>query len=140
MTETNNKKKTLKIALGLGALVVLIAAFVLIYNQFSAKPVAGEKAITIEVVDDAAASTIYELNTDAEYLRQAMEEAEGLTFSGAESEYGVMIDTVNGIRADYTLDGAYWSFYVNDEYCMNGIDTQTVNDGDEFSIVYTPAE
>lgn len=144
MAETTNKnnKKTLKIALGVGALVVLVAVFALVYGKFSAKPVAGEKAITIEVVDADAASTTYEINTDAEFLRQAMEEAqaEGLTFSGAESEYGMMIDTVNGIRADYTLDGAYWSFYVNDEYCNYGIDTQPVADGDEFSIVYTLAE
>lgn len=144
MTETTNKnnKKALKIALGVGALVVLVAVFALVYNQFSAKPTAGAKAISIEVVDDTAASTTYEINTDAEFLRQAMEEAEaeGLTFSGAESEYGMMVDTVNGIRADYTLDGAYWSFYVNDEYCNYGIDTQPVTDGDDFSIVYTPAE
>lgn len=142
MTETNNtsSKKTLKIALGVGVLAVLIAAFALIYNRFSAKPVEGAKAITIEVVDDTAASTTYEVNTDAEFLRQAMEEAEGLTFSGSESEYGLMVDTVNGIRADYTEDGAYWSFYVNDVYCNYGIDSQPVNDGDAFSIVYTPAE
>lgn len=144
MTETSNKnsKKTLKIALGVGALVLLVAVFGLVYAKFSEKPVAGEKAITIEVVDDTAASTVYELNTDAEFLRQAMEEAEaqGLTFSGAESEYGLMVDTVNGIRADYTLDGAYWSFNLNGTYCNYGIDAQPVTDGDAFSIVYTPAE
>ncbi len=140
MKETNNKKKTGKIILGVVILAVLIAAFALIYNRFSAKPVKGAKAITIEVVDDTAASTTYKVNTDAEFLRQAMEEAEGLTFSGSESEYGLMVDTVNGIRADYTEDGAYWAFYVNDEYCNYGIDTQPVNDKDAFSIVYTPAE
>lgn len=141
MTETNNtSRKTLKIALGVGVLAVLIAAFALIYNRFSAKPVEGAKAITIEVVDDTAAGTTYEVHTDAEFLRQAMEEADGLTFSGSESEYGLMVDTVNGIRADYTEDGAYWSFYVNDVYCNYGIDSQPVNDGDAFSIVYTPVE
>ena len=66
-----------------------------------------------------------------------MEEADGLTFSGAESEYGMMVDTVNGDLADYTADGAYWGFYVNGEYCNNGIDTQPVEDGDVFGIVYT---
>lgn len=144
MTETTNKnnKKTLKIALGVGALVVLVAVFGLVYGKFSAKPVAGEKAIIIEVIDNNAASTVYELNTDVEFLRQAMEEAEaqGLTFSGAESEYGLMVDTVNGIRADYTLDGAYWSFNLNGTYCNYGIDAQPVTNGDAFSIVYTPAE
>ena len=80
------------------------------------------------------------MKTDAEYLRQAMEEADGLTFSGAESEYGMMVDTVNGERADYSLDGAYWSFYVNGEYCNYGIDTQPVLDGDAFAITYTLAQ
>ena len=66
-----------------------------------------------------------------------MEEAEGLTFSGTESEYGMMVDTVNGERADYNQDGAYWSFYINGEYCNYGIDTQPVADKDAFSICYT---
>ena len=51
-----------------------------------------------------------------------------------------MVDTVNGVRADYTLDGAYWSFLVNGEYSSYGIDTQPIEDGDTFSIVYTLAE
>ena len=97
----------------------------------------GSKSITIEVVNKAEENTNYELKTDAEYLRQAMEEAEGLTFSGTESEYGMMVETVNGEKADYNIDGAYWGFYVNGEYCNNGIDTQPVEDGDVFSIVYT---
>jgi len=80
------------------------------------------------------------VQTDAEYLRQVMDEAEGLTYGGADSEYGIMIDSINGVRADYTLDGAYWSFYVNGEYCNYGIDTQPVADGDVFKIEYTLAE
>lgn len=140
MTQTNTKKKSTKIILGVAILAVLIVGFAWVYTRFSAKPTAGTKKITIEVVDNNADTTAYNLNTDAEFLRQAMEEAEGLTFSGSESEYGMMVDTVNGIRADYTEDQAYWSFYVNDEYCNYGIDTQPVNDQDKFSIVYTPAE
>lgn len=137
---TEKKQFNKKALLGIGILVIVIAALAVIYSTFSAKPVAGSKAITIEVVNKAQESTVYELTTDAEFLRQAMEEAEGLTFSGAESQYGMMVDTVNGERADYTLDGAYWSFLVNDEYSNSGIDTQPVMDGDEFSIVYTLAQ
>jgi len=66
-----------------------------------------------------------------------MDEAEGLTFSGDESQYGLMVMEVNGVTVDYNKDKSYWSFYVNNEYCMNGIDTQPVNDGDAFQIVYT---
>ena len=134
--KTNNKKKIW----GAVALVALVAVFAAVFVIFRAKPVAGEKDITIEVIDNNQASTMYEVSTDAEYLQQAMEEAEGLTFSGTESEYGLMVDTVNDLRADYTLDGAYWGFNVNGEYCNYGISEQPVADGDAFQIVYTPAE
>ena len=50
-----------------------------------------------------------------------------------------MVTTVNGLRADYVLDGAYWGFFVNDEYCSYGIEQQPVENGDVFSIVYTLA-
>lgn len=131
----DKSKKTL--IAGLAALVVLISVLAVIFIKFREKPVEGSKSITIEVVDKEGESKAYELKTDAEYLRQAMEEAEGLTFSGAESDYGMMVDTVNDLTADYPTDGAYWSFYVNGEYCNYGIDTQPVADGDAFSIVYT---
>ena len=126
-----------KIVLGVAALIAVIAVLIGVYSTFGAKAVAGSKDITIEVVNKAAESTVYELSTDAEYLRQAMEEADGLTFEGTESEYGLMISTVNGEVADYSVDASYWSFYVNEEYCNYGIDTQPVMDGDAFKIVYT---
>lgn len=126
-----------KIALALGALIAVVALLIGVYAAFGAKPVAGSKNITIEVVNKAAESTVYELATDAEFLRQAMDEAEGLTYDGTESEYGLMVSTVNGEVADYSVDASYWSFYVNDEYCNYGIDTQPVMDGDAFAIVYT---
>ena len=126
-----------KIVLALAALAAVVAVLVGVYAAFGAKPVAGSKDITIEVVNKAAESTVYELSTDAEFLRQAMDEAEGLTYDGTESEYGLMVSTVNGEVADYSVDASYWSCYVNDEYCNYGIDTQPVMDGDAFAIVYT---
>lgn len=133
------KKSGKKIWIGVAVLAAAVAVMVGVFLLFGEKPVEGSKEITIDVVDSARQTTTYELRTDAEYLRQAMEEAEGLTFDGQESEYGMMVDTVNGERADYTLDGAYWSFYVNGEYCNYGIDSQPVLDGDRFSIEYTTA-
>ena len=126
--------------LGVVILIVLVAAMAFAYNTFSEKPVEGEKNITIEVVMADGEATIYEVNTDAEYLLGAMEEADGLTFEGEEGVYGLSISAINGVRADYTLDGAYWGFFVNDEYCNYGVSQQPVEDGDAFSIVYTLAE
>ena len=129
----SNKKPFIAV----GALVLLIAVLAAVYAAFGAKPVAGSKAVTIEVISQSQECTVYELKTDAEFLRQAMEETEGLTFSGAESSYGLMVDTVNEEKADYNANGAYWAFFVNDAYCQYGIDTQPVMDGDIFTIAYT---
>lgn len=126
-----------KIALGAAALVVIVGLLIGVYSAFGAKAVAGSKDITIEVVNKAEESILYELSTDAEFLRQAMEEAEGLTFEGEEGSYGLAISSVNGEVADYNVDGSYWGFYVNEEYCNYGVDTQPVMDGDAFKIVYT---
>lgn len=134
-----NKKK---VVLGSGILVVLIVAMALIWTNFREKPVEGSKAITIEVVNSEEESKVYELKTDAEFLIEAMKEAkeQGLTYEGEEGPYGLSISTVNGVRADFTLDGAYWSFNVNGEYCNYGVSDQPVEDGDAFEIVYTKAE
>lgn len=135
----NTAKKTCfsaKKAIAAAALVLLAVALVLVYAVFGAKPVAGSKSITISVVNSKAETTTYSLKTDAEYLRQAMDEADGLTYTGTEGPYGIMISAINGETADFSVDGAYWSFNVNGEYCNYGIDQQPVNDGDAFSIVY----
>ena len=130
-------KKNLKRILAAVAFALLIAVLALVYIRFSEKPVAGSKSITITVVDSAAKETAYTLRTDAEYLDQAMKEAEGLTFSAYEGPYGMVITAVNGETADFNVDSAYWSVSVNGEYGNYGISQQPVRDGDAFTIAYT---
>ena len=135
MTET--KKSSKKTVIGVLILVVLIAVLGIVYAVFREKPTEGTKNITTEVVNKEQETSSYEVQTSAEYLRGAMEEAEGLTFSGTDSEFGLTVDTVNGETADYNTDGAYWAFYVNGEYCNYGVDSQPIADGDVFTIAYT---
>lgn len=133
MKEKILKKKSV---FGVAMMVVVIVILGIMYTQNATKTVAGSKVISIEVVNKEKELVIYELQTDAEYLRQAMEEVDGLSFAGEESIYGMMVSTINGEIADYSTDGAYWSFYVNGEYCNYGIDSQPVHDGDKFRIEY----
>ncbi len=131
-----NKKKALW---SIAALLLLILAFAFIYRQFKPAAESGSKAYTLEVVDDTSGSRSYEGHTDAEYLRGLMEELqekEDFSFAGEESQYGLFLQTVNGVTADYDKDGAYWSILVNGEYGQYGIDTQPVSDGDHFSLIY----
>lgn len=134
---TEGKKSNKKLIIGTALLVALIAVFAVVFFLFRPKTTEGAKSITIEVVDNEANSTVYDVNTDAEYLRQAMEEADGLEFSGTESEFGLMVDTVNGVTADWNVDQSYWSFWINGNYCEYGIDSQPVTDGDAFQIIYS---
>ena len=118
-----------------GAVILAIALLLGIYFTFGVNSSKGSKLVTIEVVSPDGASTIYVVQTNAEYLRQVMDETDGLTY---ETNDG-MVMVVNGVRADYILDGAYWAFYVNDGYCNYGIADQPVNDKDNFRIQYTKA-
>ncbi len=131
------KNKNKKIVAGVIVLVVVIALLAVVYAVFREKPTEGSKTITIEVISADETTVEYTVKTDAEYLREAMEEADGLTFEGTESDYGMYVETVNGETADYDGAGAYWAFYVNGEYCNYAIDTQPIEDGDAFVISYT---
>lgn len=134
------KKNGKKVIISVIVLVVLLAVALIAYFAMKPKADTGTKTISITVVDDQKAEKAYTVKTDAQYLRQAMDEADGLTFSGSTSDFGLVVDTINGVRADYTADKAYWAFYVNGEYCNYGVDQQPVADGDQFKIEYTPAE
>lgn len=145
MSETTNKKMNgKKIAILVTILALLIAGTVFAYVKFSPKATQGAKAITIEVTDDDEKTTSYEVHTDAEFLRQAIEELQennkDFSFSGSEGDYGLMIDTVNGVKADFNVDGAYWAIYVNGEFGNYGIDDQPVTDGDSYGFTYTKGE
>lgn len=137
MEQKKNTRISVILACALAA-CLLCAGIIYVLNKPGAS--GGEKAFEVTVIDNNGASTEYEGHTDEEYLRGALEALEGFTMSGTESGYGLMVETVNGVSAVYDKDNAYWAFYVNDEYCSYGVDTQPVNDGDYFKIVYTPAE
>lgn len=134
--QKNTKKILIPALLLIACLIIFGAAYML--NKPSAS--AGEKAFEVTVIDNNGESTNYSGQTDEEYLRGALEELEGLSIVGTDGEYGLVVEEVNGVRAVYEKDGAYWSFNVNGTYCNYGVDSQPVNDGDKFEIVYTPAE
>lgn len=136
---TNNKKSNKKLIFGGIALVALIAILAAVFAVFGPKTSKGAKAITLNVVDNAGSTTTYDVNTDAEYLGEVFDEVDGLTVEGTQGDYGLYIQKVNGLSADYETDGAYWALYVNDEYGQYSADTQPVTDGDVYGLVYESA-
>lgn len=142
VTEENSKverntqkggKGTLIVAL---AAVVVVVLLIILAVMFAPRPQSGDKSITVTLTDNNGVDTVYEHNTDVEYLLEAVREIEGLEVQGEDGEYGFFITAVNGITADYSVDQSYWAIYVNGEYGSYGIESQPITDGDAFSLVY----
>ncbi len=96
----------------------------------------GTVKVTVEVVDDKGNSTEYEIALpNGATLWDALEEKK--LAEASDSEYGKFIHTVNGLRADYDLDGAYWALYQNGEYLMTGAESTILEDGGHYELVYT---
>jgi len=58
---------------------------------------------------------------------------------GEVSEFGLMVMYVNGVRADYEEDGAWWAFWIGDEMAVVGVDATDIEEGVTYAFVYTPA-
>lgn len=96
-----------------------------------------ELSFVFKVVNLDGSEKSFDIKTDAKTVGEALV-AEKL-ISGTEGDYGLMVDTVNGIKYDYTADGAYWAFYINGEMAMSGVDTTDVVEGTTYSFVATKA-
>ena len=102
----------------------------------SASETAVTYAYTINFVcvDAEGKETAKEIKTNEKFLRGALEQ-EGL-IKGTETEFGLMVNEVCGIVADYAADGAYWALYIGDEYAQTGVDTTELVSGTTYKFVY----
>ncbi len=119
-------------------ILAAVAAVMLgVYFFAKPKPAAGAKAVVIEVRDKEGNEKSYSGNTDAEFLKDAMDDlsSAGFAYEASDSEYGLFVTSVNGVTAD-PADSAYWAVYVNGEYGQYGISEQPVADGDTFTFAY----
>lgn len=91
----------------------------------------GATAFTFTVVDPDGKETTVTIQTDKTTVGDALVEL-GLV-SGTESEYGLMVDTINGITLDYNTDGMYWAFYIDGEYAMTGVDSTDIVAGSVYT-------
>lgn len=104
-------------------LISLLLVFVMLFALAScgkktdtpAQPV----AFTVIVTDLKGNETTFEYTSSAAFVGEALV-AEGLVV-GHEASYGLYIDSVNGIAADWDNEQTYWAFYINGEYATTGI-------------------
>ena len=87
----------------------------------------GATVFYFNVVDKDGNETKFEIHTDKTIVGEALLEL-GL-IEGEEGDYGLYVKKVNGITADYNVDGTYWAFYVGDDYGMTGVDLAEIEAG-----------
>ena len=123
-----------KLVISVIALALVIALFAGIY--FATRPTTqqGAKTITVIVVHKDKTEKTFTYHTDEEYLDQVLL-TEGL-IEGYESQYGLVIEKVDGEAAIWETDSAYWSLYIGEEYASTGISETPVYDGSTFKLVY----
>lgn len=92
---------------------------------------AAEQSFTFEVVDKDGNTETFAITTDKSTVGEALLE-EGL-IAGENGQYGLYVTEVNGIVADYNVDGTYWAFYVDGAYASSGVDTTDIVDGSTYS-------
>ncbi|MBE7092807.1 MAG: DUF4430 domain-containing protein [Clostridiales bacterium] len=96
----------------------------------------GEGAKTLTVLVTAEDKTVtFTIKTDKETVGDAL--IEHSLIDGEQSEYGLYIKKVNGIKADFDTDKAYWGFFQNGEYMITGVDTTVFESGQSYELVYT---
>ena len=92
------------------------------------EPAEGPKvSFTLIVVDGDGNETTHQIETTKTIVGDALFE-EGIA-EGKEGDYGLFITHVNGIYAEYNETGTYWSFYIDGEYAMTGVDKTDIVDG-----------
>lgn len=95
----------------------------------------GNTQFKFAVTDADGKVENFVIKTDKTTVGDALLDVE--LISGSDSEYGLMVDTVNGIKADYNTDKAYWAFYINGEYAQTGVSATEIAADTEYSFVYT---
>ena len=113
-------------------LVVLIAATALFTGCEKAQTQAGSKTITVEIIVEGQETVVKTITTEAEFLRGALDEEEGLVL-GEESQYGLFIKTVNGVTADDSKQ-QWWCITKGGADVFTGAETTPIADGDKFEI------
>ncbi len=129
-------QKTKKVLLfGAIALVVLLAVFLGLYFLNKGKGAEqGAKKITVEVIQTDGSKESFEIRTDAEFLKEALDEKK--LIEGKDSSYGFYVTTVHGVKADSAKE-EWWAITKKGEMLMTGVSDTPIADGDVFELTLT---
>ena len=93
-------------------------------------------SITVTIVAADKTEKVLNIETSRENLGDVLLDEGLVTEEEHKTGYYSYID---GVRADYTKDGAWWCFTKGGETVMVGANDLKISDGDKFEITNTPA-
>ena len=96
-------------------------------------PTGYSKYFTVEVVHSDGTVKTFEYGTNEDYLGDVLV-AEGLI---VESDSPGLYNTVDGEDAIWSVNQSYWSFIINGEIAMEGINTTLIEHGAVYRLEYT---
>ena len=91
----------------------------------------GKNNFIFVVTEPTGQDSTFKIYTDRTIVGEALLDLE--LISGEQGPFGLYVKNVNGIRADFDLDGMYWSFYINGEYATAGVESVEITDGSIYS-------
>ena len=106
-------------------------------NPEQTQPTEVGTPFTVEIVHKDGTKKTLELKSDKDFVGEVLDEQNLIEYEiGA---YGKFIKAVDGEKAVYEEDSAYWAFYVNGEYAQFGVDQTPIEEGKVYKLEYTAA-
>ena len=120
--------------------MLLVLAMVFALAACGVKEEASAEPVTFQVIvtDLEGNENTYEYTSNAPSVGEALV-AEGL-IEARERSFGLFIDSVNGIAADWDKEQTYWAFYINGEYAVTGIGETKITAGATYNLTLTRGE
>ncbi len=125
-------KKLLAVIL---ALAVVVAALVAVYFATRPEVAEGKKSFSVTIVYKSGETETLNIATTKTYVGECL--LDKGVIQGEQGPYGLYVQEVAGERAVFEEDGAYWAFYVGEEYATLGIDQTPIENGQTYKLVYT---
>ena len=128
-------KKMKKGLIALVVLALLIGFAVFAYLRFGPDAAANAdlKNIAVAVVHGDGSEKVFELSTQAETLRAALDEAE--LVAGEDGQYGLYILTVDGETVDESKQ-QWWCITKGGEQHNQGVDGTVIADGEQYELTF----
>ncbi len=128
-----NKKLIIGLSVAL-AVIIIVFGVLLIINRPETNTEAKQITVTVVYEDDSKKEIPIE--TNAEFLGEALFEKKLISKQDFDAGYFIYFD---GVRADYNEDSAWWCITKKGQMTEKGMNELPIANGDEFEITYTPS-